>query len=289
MQNLPLVFAAMVLCANLHAAEYRHPAGVGFTYPNDWTLQELESALLLQPPGVKPTPSGLPERFIWVGAEAMDTQNTPTQAEVAVYFDGLIRSVYSTAQRTGGETGQSLLYQVDEQRQVHIKFHFQNGLGLFMAHSYLTAQTEADSVFESAFASYGATLATDTTLLGTWYRSESAMSSIDYNYNSGGSSYVSSSQQISYTFSADQRFVWRGSSHISGNSASDSGSLGISSSADNEPDAGTYSANNGQLTLAWDEGDAVTCEYKVFPDSEGLPALKMTCGDAKPKFYKRIN
>ena len=220
----------------------------------------------------------------------MDTAITPAPTEVAAYFDSLVRSVYANAERTSTQADPpALLYRVGAERQVEVRYRFANGLGLFMAHSHLNAQTEADSVFESAFASYGATLAADATLLGTWYRSESAMSGVDYNYNSGGSSYVSSTQQMSYTFSVDQRFVWRGSSHISGNSASDLGSLGISSSADNEPDAGTYSADNGQLTLAWDEGDAVACAYKVFPDSEGVPALKLTCGDGKPKFYRRID
>lgn len=289
----------MLLATMANAADYRHPSGVAFTYPDDWQVRELEESLLLIPTaqeGGSSTPAnGLPDRFIWVGAEAVPSDTPIDHPDIAGYFDGAVASVYPQANRSEGVSHGGLLddsgrlnYNVANDRQVKVRFRLENGLALFMAHSVSTGQEIEDSVFETAFESYRARLRQDAALIGSWYRSESAMTDVTYDGNNGGSSYVSAASQHQYAFRSNNRFEYASGAQVYSQSSSAGATGSASSSGDNPIDGGTYAADGTTLSLAWDEGDSVECPYSIFRNHSNVLTLKLECWE-KPRFYTFSN
>lgn len=290
-----VALAAMTLSISqtVNAAQYRHPSGVAFNYPDDWQLRDLQESLLLVPPTLKgkstvSIDSSLPERFIWVGAEAVAPETPIDHPEIGTYFDSAVISIYPQARRssasTRGDVG-VMEFAAGQDRMINVLYRLENGLALFMAHSYKPAgEAPEDSVFTDAFESFHSNLKQDANLVGSWYRSESSMTDVTYDSNVNGASYASASSQHRYTFLPNNRFEYASSAQVYGQSESVSGGGSVSSGGDNPIDGGTYAADGNALSLAWDEGDTVECTYNTFLKNDGTPALKMQCGETA-KFY----
>ena len=291
-----LVLAIVALGAMPSFAErFVHPAGAEFDYPDSWYLRALDAALLLLPPESVSANANkdyvqdeAPNRFMLVGAEPVSAGVMADHPAVAAFFDSQVASAIPGSQRQSwsfpAEGVGELEYVSESGRRTVLKYRLQAGLGLYVAQVVETKTVVTDRVFEELFDSYTVQLKVDIDLLGSWYRSTTSSSDVDYDANSGGASYVSASAQKQYTFGRDNRFSYESASQVY---AQGTGLAGLSSAGDSAPDAGIYSATGEVLTLTWDDGDIVACLYNLFEKYDGHDALAITCDGGSKRFFTR--
>jgi hypothetical protein len=93
----------LLLLVPAHAAEkgniYRHPAGLSFWYPQQWTLRELDEALQLIPKDVVTTQEG-PSEFYFVTGESVSGTgiSRANDPQVISYADQQVRSILPSLQ-----------------------------------------------------------------------------------------------------------------------------------------------------------------------------------------------
>ena len=93
----------LILFGPAHALEkgniYRHPAGLSFWYPQQWTLQELDEALQLIPNDLVTTPEGPSEIYFVTGESISGTGiSRANDPRVVTYADQQVRSILPALQ-----------------------------------------------------------------------------------------------------------------------------------------------------------------------------------------------
>lgn len=292
-RSTALVVLVLSLAGGSVLADQRfdHPSGVGFAYPDGWTLRDLDPVLLLVPPGTPETLSSLPVEYVLIGAESVPAGVAATSPDVAAWFDQQILNVDPAASRTDEPKAvldAAELSYLSSTAEHRVRVRVEDTLGLYVVHGVRgdASTAEHSSVFESVFASFRAQLNLDPGLVGRWYRSETAMTDVDY--SDSGSAYASSRLSQTYAFQDDGRFFYSSSASVHAQGAGvGGGSVFDAPAGDPGWDGGTWAASAGAMTLLWEEGEAVECSYSVFSDHAGNPALKLQCGDAdKPLFFR---
>lgn len=86
------------------AKEYRHPGGLGFTYPSSWTAAEQGGVLVLTPPRVAKNAQGQAVEAYLVGMQPAPGMASPTDPQVIAYLDQTARSMSAYLVRQGGPT-----------------------------------------------------------------------------------------------------------------------------------------------------------------------------------------
>lgn len=277
---------------------YKHPAGLSFSFPSDWKIQELEIGQLLIPAGVAIL-GDVPEEFVFVGGESVPPGTPVDHPDVFAFLESQVKAQFPMAKRvegvsylqTGIGKGASIVFSDKAETQHTAYVVMYQGLGIYAIHAGAKAGSPRQKEALAVFQSLGGSLAEDPDLFGTWYRSETqstdATTSFEANdYNLEGS-YVSSTSYSTYLFEPGNRVYHQSGGRIHIDPGQ--GALGsvTNSESENTPDAGTYSVHGKKLTILWEGGDEVTFEYNVFETNDG-PALKLIPeGTTKPLFHRR--
>ncbi len=266
----------------VNAERFDHSSGLGFDYPKSWQLAEQENFLTLTPPGQSGSQA---DELVLIGAESIAGVSSLTDPSLLQWFDQQMIALLGTAQRseppTSGSSGVMLDYKSSDGRQHRVRYRNLAGLGAYVAHIGVTQKHE-DAV-GAIFTSLGGTLAFDPALVGSWHRSKTSMTDVDYD-QSGNSSYASSHADIYYSFDDRNKVVYESNSAIYAQGSSGGGTSSVSSIGENPASYGTYSANGSQITIIWDDGTSTEWNYRVFPH-QGSNALKLINPDTEKHSY----
>ena len=279
-----IAYALTILLAlplNAMAARYDHPSGLGFDYPDGWQVLEDETFLVLVPPGSQ---ASLQSEVVLLGAESLEGVDDLRDPAVVNWFDTQLSTMVGLAKRESAPEAVRdtvrLRYTTRDGRRHTVRYKKLAGLGAYGAH--IGATDEHSASVERIFASYSGKLAVDTNLIGSWYRSEGAMSDVTYDA-SGASSYVSSNAQMQYTFRPDNKVVYESGASVYGQG----GATSVSSAGDNPADIGTYSANGTRISIVWDDGSTSEYDYNIFEMSGGLRLKLVNPDTGRHKFWER--
>lgn len=245
---------------------YRHPTGVHLDHPSDWRAQPIDAGIALIPPDFDQN-----QELILVIGEAAEGLASPRDPQVGQYFDQLVSQISPTLSRSGqavdgtNRAGESARYDykgtLGNGQQGIARFDA-SIVGPYAIAVAMIATDARAAKREATFNRIAASLGQDKpqrdpALVGTWQGSEN-----DTNTDvAGGSSTILQSNKT-YTLAADGRIAGREKTYVGISSGGISGQ-----SSDESHSAGTWSAAEGRIFIAWDDGTAASGTYKLEGDT----------------------
>lgn len=244
---------------------YRHPTGAFIEHPADWRTQATEAGIALVPPDF----DSRAELIIALGESAFGL-NGPTDPQVGQYFDVLMSQIAPGMRRAGqpssiaARAGSGALYEyrgalnTGQPARAQFRTAILGGQAIAIA---IVATDEKmnqrEPTVQRIFASLGqAEPQRDPMLVGSWQTSSSESDS-----SSSGSVFFRTDSV--YTLAPDGRLTSRSRSQ-----GSVTGAAGGTAVRNTErQSAGSWSAADGRLFIAWDDGTSSSGSYEATGDA----------------------
>lgn len=259
---------------------YRHPSGAYLEHPADWRTQQTQLGIALIPTGFDPN-----TEVILALGESAEQLRGPTDPQVGQYFD-LLMSQVAPAMRRADKTqpikcraGSGALYTYEGQlttgQAAEARFYTTILEGHAVAIAIVATgekMKQRGPTLDRVFASVGkGQPQRDPALVGAWQTTQT-----ESDTSTTGSVYFRTDSI--YTLSADGGITSRSRSitNVTGNEG------GTAAGESQKTAAGTWSAADGRLFIAWSDGTSTSAAYEVSPNG-----LSVTPDGGKPIALER--
>ena len=244
---------------------YRHPTGAFIEHPADWRTQATEAGIALVPPDF----DSRAELIIALGESAFGL-NGPTDPQIGQYFDVLMSQIAPGMRRAGqpssiaARAGNGALYEyrgalnTGQPARAQFRTAILGGQAIAIAIVATDEKmSQREPTVQRIFASLGqAEPQRDPMLVGAWQTSSSESDS-----SSSGSVFFRTDSV--YTLAPDGRLTSRSRSQ-----GSVTGAAGGTAVRNTErQSAGSWSAADGRLFIAWDDGTSSSGSYEATGDA----------------------
>ncbi len=252
--------------------EFRHPTGFRMSYPPDWKLKELPTAVQLVPPDPASNADGPTEAYFVVG-EAAAGVTSPTDPRVLAFLDGQMGQLVPFMRRSGSGTP----INAGSAPGVLVSWAGSNPKGMALqAHAFTTILkgfgvvlfaigdqeqvARRDKTLRGVFASFATGEGEkDPQLVGAWKF---------WSYSSSSNGSYSTEQSRLLVLRPDGTCAWSSradtSASVSGRDSlgSQTWTAGVAGTG-GDADKGTWSAGGGKLFVMWQDGSLSEWGYTI--------------------------